>query len=235
MKKKKIKKEDSKKQKETKKEIYLIEKKEVREDEKRPIYIIKKGEKSKIVIIDTTKEEEKIVQKDKIKKVCLENENKEKEKITQKDEIKKICLKDEIKDKDKVCLKNKIKDKDKVCLKDETKDKDKIIQKEVKDENIIKGESGIALSFFLTRGKYKLMKLLSKKGINFKKLFDNPELQASEDLTTYIQILSDIYMLNSKLFEEDIDNDIEYRTRFKISRLYSNYKPYGIPTIEKFA
>ena len=226
---KKQKKEDSKKPKKITKEMLLIEKKEVREevkkepmdskkkneekkevreDEKRPIYIKKKDEKSKIVIIDRTKEKEKKVQKDKTK------------------------------DKDKICLKDKIKDKDKIVLKELTvkkEKKDKNIEKEINDENIIKGESGIALSFFLTRGKYKLMKLLSKKGINFKKLFDNPELQASEDLTTYIQILSDIYMLNSKLFEEDFDDDVGCGIRSKKSRLYSNYKPYGIPTVEKFA
>ena len=47
-----------------------------------------------------------------------------------------------------------------------------------KENNIIKGESGIALAFFLTRGKYKLMKVLKKqvlislnylKNLNFKR------------------------------------------------------------------
>ena len=57
------------------------------------------------------------------------------------------------------------------------------IKKNSSEEIILKGETGIALAFFLTRGKYKLMKVLRKQGINFTELFNNPSLQAAEDLT----------------------------------------------------
>ena len=101
------------------------------------------------------------------------------------------------------------------------------------EEIVIKGESGIALSFFLTRGKYQLMKLLRQTGIEFKELFEKPELQAAEDLTEFINKLSKIYQNNNILFEYAEDADIEYKTRFQ-NTSNSNPIPYGIPTLEKF-
>ena len=142
----------------------------------------------------------------------------------------------------KIIIQNKIKEKNDKLSKNINEEKvpkmtvrNQNKEKEEKDETNIKRESGIALSFFLTRGKYQLMKLLSKKGIDFEKLFKHPELQAGEDLTKFIDNLTETYKLNPKAFEGDNDNDIECRTKFKKSKLYSNYKPYGIPTIEKFA
>ena len=107
------------------------------------------------------------------------------------------------------------------------------INKKSNGEIIIKGESGIALTFFLTRGKYQLMKLLKKNGIDFTELFLHPELQASEDLTDYINELNKLYNDNTEQFELDGDNNIEYTTRFQKSK---DARPiaYGIPTLEKF-
>ena len=107
------------------------------------------------------------------------------------------------------------------------------INKKSNGEIIIKGESGIALTFFLTRGKYQLMKLLKKNGIDFTELFLHPELQASEDLTDYINELTKLYNDNTEQFELDGDNNIEYTTRFQKSK---DARPiaYGIPTLEKF-
>ena len=43
--------------------------------------------------------------------------------------------------------------------------------KKVKDKIITLGESGISFTTFITRGKYKLMRLLGKRGIDFKYLY----------------------------------------------------------------
>ena len=104
---------------------------------------------------------------------------------------------------------------------------------EQNEEVVIKGESGIALSFFLTRGKYQLMKVLRKNGIDFKELYNKPELLAAEDLSEYINKLSEIHHSYKKLFEGAKDSNIEYKTRFQNSN-DSNTIPYGIPTLEKF-
>ena len=115
----------------------------------------------------------------------------------------------------------------------ETRLKDKKGEKDRNNEVIIKGESGIALSFFLTRGRYKLMKVLRGKSIDFSELFAKPELLAAEDLTEFIDKLNEIYLSNEYLFINDNDNSIEYKTRFQDSQS-SNPIPYGMPTIEKF-
>lgn len=77
------------------------------------------------------------------------------------------------------------------------------------------------------------MKLLRQTGIEFKELFEKPELQAAEDLTEFINKLSKIYQNNNILFEYAEDADIEYKTRFQ-NTSNSNPIPYGIPTLEKF-
>lgn len=115
----------------------------------------------------------------------------------------------------------------------ETKIKVKKNEENTNNEFIIKGESGIALTFFLTRGKYKLMKVLRKRALNFSELFDNPQYQTAEDLTDYVNKLKDIYNSNRSLFTNDGDDNIEYKTRFEESH-DSNPIPYGIPTLEKF-
>ena len=104
---------------------------------------------------------------------------------------------------------------------------------ELKEEVIIKGDSGIALSFFLTRGKYQLMKVFRKESINFEELFNHPELPAEEDLSEFIDILEDIYLDNREKFLSDSDSNVEYKTRFKNST-ESNFLPYGIPRLEKY-
>ena len=113
------------------------------------------------------------------------------------------------------------------------KKKKKEDEYEEKEEVIIKGESGIALSFFLTRGKYKLMKIFRKQSINFEELFNHPELPAAEDLSEFIGVLKDIYYDNRELFLSDSDSSVEYKTRFQNST-ESNFLPYGIPRLEKY-
>ena len=104
---------------------------------------------------------------------------------------------------------------------------------ELKEEVIIKGDSGIALSFFLTRGKYQLMKVFRKESINFEELFNHPELPAEEDLSEFIDILEDIYLDNREKFLSDSDSNVEYETRFHNST-ETNFLPYGIPRLEKY-
>ena len=104
---------------------------------------------------------------------------------------------------------------------------------ELKEEVIIKGDSGIALSFFLTRGKYQLMKVFRKESINFEELFNHPELPAEEDLSEFIDILEDIYLDNREKFLSDSDSNVEYKTRFHNST-ETNFLPYGIPRLEKY-
>ena len=106
------------------------------------------------------------------------------------------------------------------------------IKKNSSEEIILKGETGIALAFFLTRGKYKLMKVLRKQGINFTELFNNPSLQAAEDLTEYINKLEELYYINHNLFIDDDDDNIDYKTRFGESKKV-NYTPIGLPTLER--
>ena len=105
------------------------------------------------------------------------------------------------------------------------------IKKNSNEEIILKGETGIALAFFLTRGKYILMKVLRKQGINFTELFNNPSLQAAEDLTEYINKLEELYYINHNLFIDDDDN-FDYKSRFEESKKV-NYTPIGFPTLER--
>ena len=65
---------------------------------------------------------------------------------------------------------------------------------------------------FITRGKFKLMKLLEEKGANFKSLFEHPEFMAAEDLSRFISELEKIYDAHC-LFDYKTDN-IEYKNRF---------------------
>ena len=97
--------------------------------------------------------------------------------------------------------------------------------------NYEKGESGIAFNFFLTRGDNKLINLLRRRKVDFKRIFISPELLAKDDLQEYIDIL--------KLISEKIDADNcpfilnESKGRYQI-----NYKdqpiPTTSPTISKF-
>ena len=122
----------------------------------------------------------------------------------------------------------------KVYYKFHTKEEMIEIVKERKINNkiITIGESGIALTTFITRGKYKLMKMiLYKSGINFKTIFENPTLMSSEDLTNFIKELELIYN-ESNLVNEEGD-DIEYKSKFDEPQ-FVDYLPVGIPTIEKF-
>ena len=107
------------------------------------------------------------------------------------------------------------------------------IKKNSNDEIILKGESGIALAFFLTRGKYRLMKLLRRQGINFMELFKNPSLQATNDLTEYINKLEQLYSTYYELFMYDNDNNVEYRTRFEDSRDENKAPIIAFPTLER--
>ena len=104
-------------------------------------------------------------------------------------------------------------------------------EKKVKDKIITTGESGIAFKTFITRGKYKLMRLLEMQGIDFKYLFEHPEFMAAEDLSTFISELEKIYD-DYGLFDDETDN-IEYKSRFNESENLQ-VESLGIPTLEKY-
>ncbi len=89
------------------------------------------------------------------------------------------------------------------------------------------------MAFFLTRGKYRLMKLLRRQGINFMELFKNPSLQATNDLTEYINKLEQLYSTYYELFMYDNDNNVEYRTRFEDSRDENKAPVIAFPTLER--
>lgn len=95
-------------------------------------------------------------------------------------------------------------------------------------DTIIKGESGIALLHFLTRGDRNLMKLLRIGNSNFEKMFKNPSMLASENLSEFINELKKL-----SNYSEDDNNT----STSKIKYDYYDYRtaiPVGIPTIEKF-
>ena len=78
------------------------------------------------------------------------------------------------------------------------------------------------------------MKLLRTDAINFKELFEKPELIAAENLDEFIDKLDEIYDSHfDTLFKYDEDAKIKYKTRFQNSSS-SNPIPYGIPTLEKY-
>ena len=90
------------------------------------------------------------------------------------------------------------------------------------------GESGLALSSFLTRGNKSLILLLQRIPVDFIGLFKKPTLLASEDLTEFIKELNS---LNSDSKSEEKNNiRIKYEDFNRINGI-----PVGFPTIEKFA
>ena len=106
------------------------------------------------------------------------------------------------------------------------------IIKEKKHNGTIKfvGESGLALSSFLTRGNKSLILLLQRihVPINFKELFEKPALLASEDLTDFI---NELKKLNSEPTPEESNNlRIKYEDFYRINGI-----PVGFPTTEKFS
>ena len=114
----------------------------------------------------------------------------------------------------------------------------KIIKKnkcKAKEETnlIIKGDSGIALIFFLTRGKKKLMKLLNAKDIDFSSIFKDPSIMASEDLSIFINELHVLCENNYVSDDENEDVDNELIIKYEDSE-YPKGKALGIPTVEKF-
>lgn len=95
-------------------------------------------------------------------------------------------------------------------------------------DTIIKGESGIALLYFLTRGDRNLMKLLRIGNSNFENLFKNPSMLASENLSEFINELKKL-----SDYSEDENNTSTSRIKYD----YYDYRttiPVGIPTTEKF-
>ena len=76
------------------------------------------------------------------------------------------------------------------------------------------------------------MKVLRKQGINFTELFNNPSLQAKEDLTEYINKLEELYYINHNLFIHVDDDNIDFKTRFGESKKV-NCTPIGFPTLER--
>ena len=106
-----------------------------------------------------------------------------------------------------------------------------ITEKEINNEKFILGESGLALSYFLTRGESRLMKLFNATKFDFTILFKNPSLLAAENLDEFINILETIYKENNLCNKEKDDNTS--KTKFKFS-IYHEGRALGYPTIEKF-
>lgn len=92
---------------------------------------------------------------------------------------------------------------------------------------IIKGESGIALEYYFTRGNKNLMLLLRKPSmVDFTELFKMPFLQAAESLSEFISKLEKINIFNSS------DYDIESSVRFDEYESDEG-QPLGFPTLER--
>lgn len=102
----------------------------------------------------------------------------------------------------------------------------KIITKNGK--NIEIGESGIALSSFLTRGDLNLMILLKSDSINFSELFKNPSLLVAEDLSDFINKLKSLKPKSFKFDENKTNLRIKYEGLFETKGI-----PLGFPTREK--
>ena len=64
-------------------------------------------------------------------------------------------------------------------------------------------------------------------------LFKNPSLQATNDLTEYINKLEQLYSTYYELFMYDNDNNVEYRTRFEDSRDENKAPIIAFPTLER--
>ena len=105
----------------------------------------------------------------------------------------------------------------------------KITKKVERDGKItLIGESGIALSSFLTRGDLNLMLLLRSDHVNFIELFTKPSLMAAEDLSEFIAKLKSLNPWTFKFNE----NEIRLRIKFE-GFLQSQAIPLGFPTKEK--
>ena len=222
-----IKEKDKKEEEKEEEDIKEINKKERRkneEDEKKEFNSLNNNEKKR-----ENDETEKVERKD-IKGELGEKKEAEKKENKKSDMKKQKYEEGKEKNKDgKVTSKKYLIRKKNIRIKKKKKEDNY----EEKEEVIIKGESGLALSFFLTRGKYKLMKIFRKGGIDFQELFTHPELPAAEDLSEFIDELTEIYRENREYFLCDSDNSVEYKTRFQNSSK-SNYLPYGIPRLEKY-
>ena len=90
------------------------------------------------------------------------------------------------------------------------------------------GESGVALSMFLTRGDINLMILLKSDSINFTELFHKPSLLTEEDLSEFINKLRSIH---PNVFNFD-QNDINLKIKYEDPYLNQGI-PLGFPTKEK--
>ena len=95
-------------------------------------------------------------------------------------------------------------------------------------ENMTIGESGIALSSFLTRGDLNLLILLKSDSINFSELFKNPSLLVAEDLSEFINKLKSLKPKSFKFDENKTSLRIKYEGLFETKGI-----PLGFPTREK--
>ena len=104
------------------------------------------------------------------------------------------------------------------------------ITKKIQNNGKIKivGDSGIALSSFLTRGNLNLMLLLKSDGINFIELFKNPSLMAAEDLSEFIDKLKSLNTKGFKFNPNEINLGIRYDDLYQSQGI-----PIGFPTQER--
>ena len=97
-----------------------------------------------------------------------------------------------------------------------------------KTGNELREESGVSIEYFLTRGDQKLIYALRNENINSKQIFENSELMADKNLTSFIKILREGQVYLDQISSENIEkenysfiNDLEGVT-------------FGFPRTEKY-
>lgn len=103
-------------------------------------------------------------------------------------------------------------------------------QKDEKNKtgNELRGESGVSIEYFLTRGEQKLIYALRNENINSKQIFENPELMADKNLTNFIKILREGQVNLDQISSENIEKE-NYSFINDLEGV-----PFGFPRREKY-
>ena len=101
--------------------------------------------------------------------------------------------------------------------------------KRMENENEIRGESSVDIENFLTRGDQNLVYALRTENINSKKIFENPELKASNNLNDFIKILSE----GQVCFDNKVLDEIEEKENYYLINDLEGV-PFGFPRREKY-
>ena len=101
-------------------------------------------------------------------------------------------------------------------------------KEQIEDKDDIKGESGIAIEFFLVRGDTKLINALRTENKNSKQIFENPELMSEDSLINFINLLSEGQVNNNKLSHE-----IKGKEKYSLINDFEGVT-FGFPRREKY-